>query len=186
MKEIFNGKILKSLFNFPEISASTQRPFTSINNIKNIQSTFTPQAADPQKLLRRNLKTKVENQIDTKVLNLPKGSPYTLMRGFTENGSPAEELVKLTVRPSKGAVVQFMTATPAPKRLLRSSKVDKEQRDVAVPSMKRKLSLSFDDDDNENVEPKKLKTEVVAATVQTHFEENHLVTGGLGKLCAIM
>ena len=80
-----------------------------MGSTSNVPPTFTPQALDPRKLLRKTLKTKVENQIDSKVLNLPRGSPYTLMRGYTENGSPAEELVKLSFLPSRAEAVKFMT-----------------------------------------------------------------------------
>ena len=159
--------------------------------------TFTPQALDPRKLLRKTLRTKVENQIDSKVLNLPKGSPYTLMRGYTENGSPAEELVKLSFLPSRAEAVKFMTATPAPpKRLLRSAKIELKHNDVeSEPAVaptpmttKRKLSMSFEDDNDENLEQnvaKKAKTETSETKLQP-VDDTQLVTGGLGKLCAIM
>ena len=40
--------------------------------------------------------------MDQKVEEIPKNSsPYTLMAGETENGSPAEILVKMDQKPSK-------------------------------------------------------------------------------------
>ena len=53
-------------------------------------------------VLKRNLKRKIETKIDQKVEEIPKNSsPYTLMAGETENGSPAEILVKMDQKPSK-------------------------------------------------------------------------------------
>lgn len=171
-----------------------------MGSTSNVPPTFTPQALDPRKLLRKTLKTKVENQIDSKVLNLPRGSPYTLMRGYTENGSPAEELVKLSFLPSRAEAVKFMTATPAPqKRLLRSAKIELKRDDVeteaavastsAPMTTKRKLSMSFEDENDENVEQhvaKKAKTGASEAKLQPVVEDSQLMTGGLGKLCVIM
>jgi len=176
-----------------EVQAGAGRQLVASSNAP---PTFTPQALDPRKLLRKTLKTKVENQIDSKVLNLPKGSPYTLMCGLTENGSPAEELVKLSFLPSRAEAVKFMTATPAPpRRLLRSAKVELDHEKVdngrgVVPTpvtTKRKLSMSFEDDNDENVEhaAKKAKTET-STKLQPVVDDSQLMTGGLGKICAIM
>jgi hypothetical protein len=74
-------------------------------------------------------------------MNLPKGSPYTLMHGYTENGSPAEELVKLSFLPNRAEAVKFMTATPAPqRRLLRSSMRGGTQKQVTTVNI---LNLFF-------------------------------------------
>ena len=90
-----------------------------------------------------------------------------------------------------------MTATPAPpKRLLRSAKIELKHNDVeSEPAVaptpmttKRKLSMSFEDDNDENLEQnvaKKAKTETSETKLQP-VDDTQLVTGGLGKLCAIM
>ena len=41
-----------------------------LSAITNMPATFTPQAADPLKLLRKNLKLKVENQVQNYILQL--------------------------------------------------------------------------------------------------------------------
>ena len=62
----------------------------------------TPQPTDPANLLKRNLKKKVEVQFNEKVQEIPKNlSPYTLMQGETENGSPVDHFVKMNKKPSK-------------------------------------------------------------------------------------
>ena len=53
-------------------------------------------------VLKQNLKRKIDTKMDQKVEEIPKNSsPYTLMAGETENGSPAEILVKMDQKPSK-------------------------------------------------------------------------------------
>ena len=87
----------------------------------------------------------------------------------------------MTVRPSRSSAVKFMTATPAPpKRQPIFENV--EEDNVDSKSTKRKLSMSFDDENDEN-SPKKLKieniekTEKVAKTEErTSFEGNQFVT----------
>lgn len=73
----------------------------------------TPQPFDPSSLLKRNLKKKVDLEMDKKIAEIPQNSsPYTLLRGETENGSPVEHFVKLNNKPSK----ENVTGTPAAKR----------------------------------------------------------------------
>ena len=89
----------------------------------------------------------------------------------------------MTVRPSRSSAVKFMTATPAPpKRHLIVETV--EEDNVDSKSTKRKLSMSFADENDEN-SPKKLKTEKTEEE-QKPFESNQLVTGDLGRFCTIM
>ena len=53
-------------------------------------------------VLKQNLKRKIDTKMDQKISSIPKNSsPYTLMAGETENGSPAEILVKMDQKPSK-------------------------------------------------------------------------------------
>ena len=97
--------------------------------------------------------------------------------------------VKMTVRPSRSSAVKFMTATPAPpKRQQVFGNVEKEnieEDNVDSKSTKRKLSMSFDDENDEN-SPKKLKIETEKAEERKSFEGNQLVTGDLGRFCSIM
>ena len=87
----------------------------------------TPQPTDPQHLLKRNLKRKVDVRMDKKIAEIPQNSsPYTLINGETENGSPVEHFVKLNNKPSK----ENVTGTPAPKktRVLRSLDTNQKQQ----------------------------------------------------------
>ena len=71
----------------------------------------TPQQTNPANLLKRNLKRKVDVKLDQKVQEIPQNSsPYTLLQGETENGSPVERFVKMNNKPSK----ENVTGTPAP------------------------------------------------------------------------
>ena len=150
-------------------------------------------------------------QIDTRVTSLPVGSPYTLLQGVTENGSPAEQLVKLNIRPSRTTATTFITATPAPLRRTRTSATaaavfaaenasvsaaeNVDVCDSTTKLTKRKLSMTVDDDESEDAEnaeesvfaeenvskKQKLSEEPVKA-----YEGSHWITGDLGKLCVIM
>ena len=95
----------------------------------------------------------------------------------------------MTVRPSRSSAVKFMTATPAPpKRQQVFGNVEKEnieEDNVDSKSTKRKLSMSFDDENDEN-SPKKLKIETEKAEERKSFEGHQLVTGDLGRFCSIM
>jgi len=78
----------------------------------------TPQPTDPGNLLKKNLKRKVDVRMDKKLDEIPKNlSPYTLIVGETENGSPVENFVK--TKPSK----ENITGTPAPVSKFRKDRV---------------------------------------------------------------
>ena len=82
-------------------------------SVKNNTAGFpgTPQQTNPANLLKRNLKRKVDVKLDQKVQEIPQNSsPYTLLQGETENGSPVERFVKMNNKPSK----ENVTGTPAP------------------------------------------------------------------------
>jgi len=78
----------------------------------------TPQPTDPGNLLKKNLKRKVDVRMDKKLDEIPKNlSPYTLIVGETENGSPVENFVK--TKPSK----ENITGTPAPVSKFRKNRI---------------------------------------------------------------
>jgi len=77
----------------------------------------TPQAVDPVCLLKKNLKKKVEENLDAKVAALPQNSsPYVMVNSgqSTENGSPIHEFVKIQRPENRAAASKFVTGTPAP------------------------------------------------------------------------
>jgi len=78
----------------------------------------TPQPTNPGNLLKKNLKRKVDVRMDKKLDEIPKNlSPYTLIVGETENGSPVEQFIK--TKPSK----ENITGTPAPTSKLRQNRI---------------------------------------------------------------
>ena len=145
-------------------------------------------------------------QIDTRVTSLPVGSPYTLLQGVTENGSPAEQLVKLNIQPSRTTAPTFITATPAPLRRTRtfataaaenasvSAAENVDVCDSTTKSIKRKLSMTVDEesDDAENAVESVFAEEGVSKKQKLSDESTvanggaHWITGDLGKLCVIM
>ena len=79
----------------------------------------TPQATEPGNLLKKHLKRKVDVRMDKKIDEIPKNSsPYALVMGETENGSPVENFVKIS-KPSK----ENITGTPGPALKMRQNRV---------------------------------------------------------------
>merc|ERR1719204_1133994 len=80
------------------------------------QSVFlgTPKAVDPMNVLKKNLRQKVDKNLDDKVAGLPENSsPYAMLSGETENGTPVERFVKIQ-KPTAEIAAKFVTGTPAP------------------------------------------------------------------------
>ena len=152
----------------------------------------TPQPMDPSNILKRNMKQKVETQLDKKVQEIPK-SPYTLLIGETENGSPVEHFVKMAKKPSK----ENVTGTPAPVR--------RSARKAFTPIMDNNVQAGSPHPNpmkNRLGTPKKLDMTVEAMDVETENQAinktlakvnsppaqaaNQMITGDLAKMCAIM
>jgi len=153
----------------------------------------TPQQADPGNLLKRNLKRKVDTRMDKKIDEIPKNSsPYTLLMGETENGSPVEHFVKIS-KPTKTNV----TGTPGPalkmkqKRVLQPLKAQNNQNNIQQEEEKyqphrksprllatpKKLNLSNAPIDNTNT-----KTEIEPTMTTPKLEtENQAVNKVLAK-----
>lgn len=159
----------------------------------------TPQPTDPANVLKRNLKLKVAKEMDEKIQEIPKNSsPYTLLVGETENGSPVEHFVKMESKPT----VQNVTGTPATKRpssriLQRlNSNVNgspafpgaPRRRSTATP---KKILNSMPKTENEQ-EPMQIETENVAvnkalAKAPTSPKMNtQMITGDLANMCVVM
>ena len=78
------------------------------------QSVFlgTPKAVDPMNVLKKNLRQKVDKNLDDKVAGLPENSsPYAMLSGETENGTPVERFVKIQ-KPTAEIAAKFVTGTP--------------------------------------------------------------------------
>ena len=78
------------------------------------QSVFlgTPKAVDPMNVLKKNLRQKVDKNLDNKVGGLPENSsPYAMLSGETENGTPVERFVKIQ-KPTAEIAAKFVTGTP--------------------------------------------------------------------------
>ena len=72
----------------------------------------TPKAVDPMNVLKKNLRQKVDKNLDDKVAGLPENSsPYAMLSGETENGTPVERFVKIQ-KPTAEIAAKFVTGTP--------------------------------------------------------------------------
>jgi len=96
---------------------------------------------DPINVLKKNLKKKVEAGMEAKVQQLPgNSSPYAMLNGETENGTPVERFVKLQDR---AGAAKFVTGTPA--KLVATAG---RRRNVRTAS-KRNLQPQVEDDDRD-------------------------------------
>ena len=175
-------------------STSAKKPKLALPKVKQQNSVVpgTPQPMDPSNILKRNLKKTVEAQLDKKVQEIPK-SPYTLLMGETENGSPVEHFVKMAKKPSK----ENVTGTPAPVR--------RSARKVFTPIMDNNVQGSPHPNPMQNRlgTPKKLDMTNEAMEVETENQainkvmaktstspavaaSNQMITGDLAKMCTIM
>ena len=180
-------------------STSAKKPRLAIPKVQQAASVVpgTPQPMDPSNILKRNLKKTVEAQLDKKVQEIPK-SPYTLLLGETENGSPVEHFVKMAKKPSK----ENVTGTPAPVR--------RSARKVFTPLMDNNVQAQPADSPHPNPmqnrlgTPKKLDMTIEAMEVETENQAinkamaktstspiaapaaNQMITGDLAKMCTIM
>ena len=156
----------------------------------------TPQPMDPANILKRNLKKQVEVQMDQKVQEIP-NSPYTLLIGETENGSPVEHFVKMAKKPSK----ENVTGTPVPVR--RSARkaftpITENQNVQAGSGVKsphpnprnrlgtpKKLDMTTEamEIETENKAVNKTLAKTGAAQAPGNAQ---MITGGLADMCAIM
>ena len=94
---------------------------------------------DPINVLKRNLKKKVEAGVEAKVAGLPgNSSPYAMLTGETENGTPVERFVKLQDR---AGASKFVTGTPANIPVANSTR---RNRNIRTAS-KRNLQPALED-----------------------------------------
>ena len=154
----------------------------------------TPKSTNPTALLRNNLKEQVKQKMEDKVAALPPSSPYTLMEGENENGSPSYEFTRLTNKPrSAQAAVKYLTATPgvairkakiagtpgrAPNKARRvlgclDENVDLTKKEEVTP---KKMDSSIDMEEND------LKEDIPISPAKNP----QLVTGDLAMVCIIM
>lgn len=164
----------------------------------------TPVQVNPAGLLKRNLRTKVESAIETKMAQKPNSSPYILNQQDGEN-SPKFE--KITKSPEAKNVVMkaHITGTPAvarrgrkfgttiqPSMLAADSPVPMTTRRMSSTPMRGKRALQVPTADIVNSTPIRAPTtiyteeEMSVSLVVPMSPQAELVTGKLGKLCAIM
>ena len=164
----------------------------------------TPKSMDPSAVLKRKLKIHVDEQVKDRMAKLPTSSPYALLEGETENGSPTVAFTKVKkATPSSAKKTQYMTATPGlaahsgrGRRVLGSM-----NRQTPKPNLNpTKMALKFDDDEDDEVtiamtcpsspvvdmDDEEDEENVAVVTASPVKQQPQLVTGDLGNACLIM
>jgi hypothetical protein len=169
----------------------------------------TPQAANPESLLKNTMKDRIRQEMEAKLASLP-ASPYAVTEAETETGSPVEVFTKLKKAATPATAKYFyetMTPTAAAggggsalKFPLTSSRrcgpfstvgtpfTDISMRAAAGSPPRFNLDDMEDDDDvgnledNENQENKSFS--VVAPSPEKQVQPE-LVTGALAHACVI-
>lgn len=151
----------------------------------------TPQSMDPMALLKKSMKNKVQEEIKERVAKMPSTSPYTILEGETENGSPEVMLTKLGGNNKSRATLgtKYLTATPgvsSAKRRCVLGSVDTNTMSSEVTftpaSAKRRLNLTaspMSENDLSN-------SSWVMGSPSPVKQKPQLVTGDLARACAIM
>jgi len=163
----------------------------------------TPQATDPMHVLKQNLKRKIDTKMDQKVEEIPKNSsPYTLMAGETENGSPAEILVKMDQKPSKQNVTgtpapikrgrilrnldQNIGGSPDPRRSVRRQTPKQPKPIVKTEKSPKTKEISTPKLEMENAAVNKVMSKVDSVPSPVKITSSQMITGDLGRMCSIM
>ena len=96
---------------------------------------------DPINVLKRNLKKKVEAGVEAKVAGLPgNSSPYAMLTGETENGTPVERFVKLQDR---AGASKFVTGTPANIPVANSTRRNRNIRTASKRNLQPALQVTI-------------------------------------------
>merc|ERR1712051_449576 len=125
-------------------------PPTKIDTVQNENVPGTPQATEPGNLLKKHLKRKVDVRMDKKIDEIPKNSsPYALVMGETENGSPVENFVKIS-KPSK----ENVTGTPGPALKMRQNRV--------LQPLRNNTNNKIQENENGNTNPQRKSPRLLA------------------------
>jgi len=170
-----------SLFNSPRVERA----------LKPLQVHGTPQAANPLTQLKNNLKNRVQLQMKAKLATMPT-SPYSLMEGETEDGSPAHVFTKLRAAAPTPSVAKLIVgdynprpATPAadcsiranagspPKFAIDDLELDSDVEDNDVLGEKENESHSF------------AGSPLAATPMRKAPSQPQLMTGSLANACVI-
>merc|ERR1719273_1468324 len=183
-----------------------------IATVQNENLPGTPQATEPGNLLKKHLKRKVDVRMDKKIDEIPKNSsPYALVMGETENGSPVENFVKM----SQNRVLQPLRNTnnkiqenengntnpqrksprllATPKHLNLSNKItaiavkiSTKQEAEIEPTMTTPKLETENQAVNKTMAKQRLEITAAMRSNATANSGGQLVTGDLASLCTIM
>jgi len=128
----------------------------------------TPQATEPGNLLKKHLKRKVDVRMDKKIDEIPKNSsPYALVMGETENGSPVENFVKIS-KPSK----ENVTGTPGPALKMRQNRV--------LQPLRNNTNNKIQENENGNTNPQRKSPRLLATP--KHLNLSNKITATAVKI----
>merc|ERR1712051_286788 len=143
-------------------------PPTKIDTVHNENVPGTPQATEPGNLLKKHLKRKVDVRMDKKIDEIPKNSsPYALVMGETENGSPVENFVKIS-KPSK----ENVTGTPGPALKMRQNRV--------LQPLRNNTNNKIQENENGNTNPQRKSPRLLATP--KHLNLSNKITATAVKI----
>lgn len=172
-------------------SPAQNAPKPTVSGIQPPMFYGTPQSTNPTALLRNNLKNKIKDKIDERVAQMPSTSPYALLEGETENGSPGyvfNKVDRVTSATKSAAKAKYITATPGLSAKPRSRRSALSSVDVNRANLIRALENEEDknsasDYETENEENDASTSSPVASPTKRQPE---VVTGSLANACNIM
>lgn len=157
----------------------------------------TPVQINPAGLLKRNLRTKVETAIETKMAQKPDSSPYIL----NQDGENSPKFEKMSKSPeAKDVIKAHITGTPAvsrrtrkfgttiqPSMLAADSPVPMTTRRMSSTPMRGKRTMPAPSADIVNGTPIRAPADEMPESPEVPLSPPGMeVTGKLGKLCSIM
>lgn len=157
----------------------------------------TPVQINPAGMLKRNLRTKVETAIETKMAQKPDSSPYIL----NQDGENSPKFEKMSKSPeAKDVIKTHITGTPAvarrtrkfgttiqPSMLAADSPVPMTTRRMSSTPMRGKRTMPAPSADIVNSTPIRAPADEIPESPEMPMSPPGMeVTGKLGKLCSIM
>ncbi len=104
-----------------------KQPHFDLNRAPSSLSTGTPQGVNPMAMLKSNLRQQVKQKMEERISKMPT-SPYALLEGETETGSPEYAFTKVKVPKSVGRKSSGAALPPAAKYLTNTPLVGQSKR----------------------------------------------------------
>ncbi len=168
---------------------------SGISNVLQPQTFMgTPQSTEPSALLKHQQRKKVQSEMEDRMAKIPRGSPYALLEGENEEGSPRYAFKRVKVEEDNSSPVasassstasmsKYLTATPG-RAALKSldnagaRRILQEKRTSIDSAASEKSPRSIDSENVENSFSEPLSNSLI--------RQPQLYTGELVKACVVM